>query len=157
MNEWFGDVWRSPFPTICIPTNMMVKRSGEAVMGAGLALEANIASDYKAAKILGRYLSEGDGDGVFVLGSFTTVGGEKTLVSFPTKNDWRHKSCTKLIRRSAQTLATLIRCKAIPTPVALPRPGCGLGGLTWDDEMRRLLKESLGLAALEKVFIVAKA
>lgn len=59
------------------------------------------------------------------------------LVAFPTKTDWRFRSDKSLIASSAQKLR-IIADILDWREVLMTRPGCGMGGLEWD-EVRHLL------------------
>ena len=114
---------------ICITTNGIVKKNGEAVMGAGIAKGAVNTYD-GIAKDLGNNLSK-YGNHVFYLGSYETdYYGTHNVFSFPTKHHWRDASDINLIKRSAQELADLCDNMNITT-CYLPRPGCSNGHLNW--------------------------
>ena len=54
----------------------------------------------------------------------------RQLVIFPVKHNWREKAQFDLIHTS--THALLFYALAYPDAIwALPRPGCGNGGLDW--------------------------
>lgn len=54
------------------------------------------------------------------------------LVSFPVKHHWREKADLLLIQRSVGELVRLVDSAGYRM-VALPRPGCGNGGLEWEE------------------------
>ena len=143
MIERSGDLF-TPGPetfAICIPTNGEVTK-GSAVMGAGLALAAKRCVP-GIERLLGRKLIE-EGNHVFFL---TSAGLPFNLVSFPTKDRWREPSSLALIERSARELRILVEAKLPPASslsVALPRVGCGLGGLRWSVVAPILLRELPG-------------
>ena len=144
------------FDAICIPTNGIVLDSGAAVMGKGLALQAKErwpGIDF----ILGRSIQQvgnivqvltGDygGDprdrerhpGVPMLwderfGGSPDADGTVVpwhIVAFPTKHHWRDPASLPLIQRSAERLV-VVADRQKWRRVALPRPGCGAGGLAW--------------------------
>ena len=129
MIEIIGDIWNylDSANAICIPTNGIVKKSdGKAVMGAGLALQAlKICpiADEALGLSLQRY-----GQRVGIIGHYNSC----YLVAFPTKVHWKDPSILSLIETSAQRLvvfSNVMSWKAI----VLPRVGCGLGQLQWDD------------------------
>ena len=56
----------------------------------------------------------------------------------PTKLHWSKPSRLEYITSGVSALADLLVAKRI-TSVAIPRLGCGLGGLDWDDVHQALL------------------
>lgn len=136
MIEKSGDIWRSGADVICIPTNGTVGRRGQLIMGAGLAKQA--ADRYrKLPNLAGNWVSQrGNVVGVF------HFDRAPIIVTFPTKWDWRDKSDINLIRASAKQLANLADASWFQLSIALPRVGCGLGGLAWE-QVRPVLSEHL--------------
>lgn len=128
------DIWdlHSEGKTIIIPTNGCQRTNGLAVMGKGLALAAATRFPELPA-LLGMDLKSG-GNHVYY---FPTL----RVVTFPTKEDWHHKSNTRLIRRSAAELKALMLFRGLE--VALPLVGCGAGGLAWR-EVEPVLDHMLG-------------
>jgi O-acetyl-ADP-ribose deacetylase (regulator of RNase III) len=126
------------FDAICVTTNGQIRDDGQAVMGKGIALA--VRERWPAvAKRLGGELSR-RGNVVSLLGA---VGGDgnyytdlrnfdETLIfSFPTKKKWKDKSDLKLIEQSTKQLVLMAHQYEL-SAVALPRPGCQNGGLTWE-------------------------
>lgn len=114
------------------PVNLM------GVMGKGLALQFKkefpknfvdyqIACAYKKIRI--------------GIPSIFIEDGYK-IVNFPTKNDWREPSHITYIIQGLKHLRFLIDLFK-PKSVALPRLGCGLGGLDWVD-VREAIEAQLG-------------
>lgn len=131
MKEFKGNLF--DYPNKCITTNGMVDCRGLAIMGKGIALEARLRHP-DLPKILGDLLKE-KGNHVY----FLKVG----YISFPTKNDWKNHSSLKLIEQSCKELIKLVNDPWYQiTEVALPRPGCGNGGLLWED-VKPILEEYL--------------
>ncbi len=64
------------------------------------------------------------------------------IINFPTKRHWRGKSRLEDIEAGLRSLVEEIRARGIRS-IALPRLGCGLGGLDWA-EVRRRIEEALG-------------
>lgn len=118
---------------ICILTNGNVKKDSVLVMGGGIAAEAS-AKFPNLSKELGVLIKE-TGNRVYNLFTYN-------LISFPTKQNWWEKSDMALIEKSARELQSLLKVMekgSNPPKVALPRPGCGLGGLKWKDVCQKLI------------------
>lgn len=110
---------------ICVTTNGIIKANGHAVMGRGIALQAN--NLYHVSGTLADHL-KAHGNVPANLGVFDGV----YILSFPTKNDWRDDSDINLIRNSAHLLVELAD-KLHLKHVYLPKPGCANGRLNWND------------------------
>lgn len=125
-----------------ITTNGFVKANGECVMGRGCAREARDRWPW-LAKMLGAIIRE-DGNHVY---RFPMDWG--SLVTFPAKPErgpngepgWQARAEPALIERSAAELVRIVDGFDLPWCV-LPRPGCGNGGLAWED-VRPLLEPLL--------------
>lgn len=113
---------------VCVTTNGIVKPNGHAVMGAGIALESNKL--FHLSKKLGGYLNK-YGNRVFNMGRFSNGSQCLTVITFPTKYDWRDNSDIELIHQSAIQLVELCNKFGI-TKCYLPPPGCGCGKLDWN-------------------------
>lgn len=94
-----GDIWNfHKLGPVCVATNGIVKVNGEAVMGAGVALEA--AKRFPSLpRELGNVLDKGNHVWYFSL---------YNLFTFPTKNHWKDNSSLELIEQSAIELLTLV-------------------------------------------------
>lgn len=100
------------------------------VMGKGIALQfaerfkTNLKLYKEACKsgelVVGRMLAVTDAD----------MQGERLIINFPTKKDWKHPSSYAYIEEGLKALVTLIKERHI-TSIALPPLGCGNGGLQW--------------------------
>ena len=117
-----GNIWDSKALAICVTTNGNVRSDGRAVMGRGIALQA--AQRYPQlpfdlAERLNRF-----GNKVHSFYAYPSI------ITFPTKNDWRNPSDLGLIALSATQLVELR--KDHDGRVALPFPGCANGGLDID-------------------------
>ena len=118
-----GDIFElsTPNDIICITTNGMRNKHGEAIMGKGIAL--SFKNKYpNLPKILGEKLI--NGNQVYDLGVFDG----KRIFSFPTKYDWRNKSSLELIEESCKQLLKLT--ETCTNKIYIPMPGCANGGLT---------------------------
>ena len=130
MVELAGDLWSyvsdmDDSEALAIPTNGVVNRNKEAVMGAGVALQANTRfPDLKLA--LGALLSK-YGNHVHLIRD-----GYPMIFSFPTKSHYEHNADPVLIIKSAQELKNQAEVHQLKH-IYMPRPGCGLGKLTWEE------------------------
>ena len=129
MLETVGDIWKySASGIIVITTNGSLTRDGRAIFGRGVARQAALRVPGLAEK-LGRLLAE-RGNHVLDLGC--------GIVSFPVEETpWSHPD-PRLIARSALELR-LLADRSGWQLIVVPRPGCGGGGLLWQD-VRPLLE-----------------
>lgn len=122
------NIWKSTADVICVTTNGIVKRNGELVMGAGMAREAvkrhnNIAECYgDHVKEYGNTPCEFHADG-------------KIIMSLPTKDNWIEAADIDLIVESIERISRLVPQNMT---IAIPRVGCGCGGLEWQDVKKRI-------------------
>lgn len=135
-----GNIWNMPTDNnsaICVTTNGIVKRDGSAVMGAGIAKQARDL--YHVDRILGDKL-RANGNHVYDLGVHQSTSRHSfTMLSFPTKHDWRDMSDPILIQQSARELITLANQRQF-THIYLTKPGCALGGLDWESQVKPMLE-----------------
>jgi O-acetyl-ADP-ribose deacetylase (regulator of RNase III) len=132
MIEAKGDLWKYPAEYRAVTTNGVVGYGDELVMGAGVALQAKKRFPTLPGK-LGKWVKQ-YGNRAFVCPNYR-------IISFPTKHHWRNTSCSVLIAKSAREVAEIADKHNIQS-VAMPRPGCGNGGLRWED-VRPLLADVL--------------
>ena len=64
------------------------------------------------------------------------------IINFPTKYHWRDKSLMKDIDSGLVALREEVESREIRS-IAIPKIGCGLGGLKWR-EVRQRIEEELG-------------
>ena len=135
MIEQQADLWEHGADWTVIATNLTVNREGEAVMGRGCALEA-AQRHPRLAKAYGTYIlgrtPPHDAD-LFTYGS---------LICLPTKRNWRQPSDLALIEAGVEQLLRFQSRQADGTTFALPRLGCGFGGLRWET-VRPILAQRL--------------
>lgn len=161
MHEIVGDLFASEkADAICITTNGFVNSQGSNTMGAGCALQAKqrwpgiqmvlggwIRQEGNAVHLLTRKgPSPKDPTCLIHLPGFSTWPAHSVpyhIVSFPTKHHWSENSDPKLIEKSARELVELADAMNWHTGIVLPRPGCGLGKLSWEGEVRPLLASIL--------------
>lgn len=146
MKEAFGNIWDMKNDAICITTNGYVKKNGDAVMGRGIAKEA-VDAYPQLPSWLGNHLRR-NGNHV-TIGSFdypcttweTSLDTcEQVFFIFPVKPEfgpngemgWKARADIELIERSAKELVELVDEFSYMKTVLVPRPGCGNGGLKWE-------------------------
>lgn len=142
MIEAYGNIWDhiEDYDAIVITTNGYVKKNGELVMGRGIALDAK--NRYPGlAKWAGTLVQHWGAEGIFV---FEDPNWEYKgyIINFPVKPaygpngepGWRVKADIDMIERSAKELTDTINksWKNTITKIIMPRPGCGNGGLRWE-------------------------
>lgn len=116
---------RHYYDAICCTTNGIVKNNGELVMGGGVA-KVFALNWPKLPRIAGQKVK------VYGNQPFLIKIKGTSIVTFPTKENWREPSSLDLIRSSAIKLEKLTT-KFRWVNVALPAPGVGLGKLKWKD------------------------
>ena len=128
-----GDIWDyiGRVHAICITTNGVVKQNGQLVMGAGVALQAK--QRFPRIDLWAGQHVRNFGNIPGVLSS--TEG--TSIVSFPTKHNYRDNSDIQLILNSAVKLRELAD-QHNWRYVVMPPPGCGLGGLKLSDVKPKL-------------------
>lgn len=126
MLEATGDMWDTIrfdlFQVRAITTNSSITPKGENVMGAGTALQA--AQRYPALRAVHGALLRGCGNHCFYLPSWN-------LMTFPVKDAVEEDAQPWIIVRSCVEATALVNEHDLQG-VLLPRPGCGVGGLTWE-------------------------
>lgn len=112
------------------------------VMGKGIALQ--FAERFKTNLLL---YKEACKSGSLQVGQLLVVTdadihGERLIINFPTKKDWKHRSSYAYIEAGLVELAKLIRERGIKS-IALPPLGCGNGGLQWA-KVKPMVESHLG-------------
>lgn len=136
MNTIIGDLWdyHAQGKIVVVTTNGTLTKKNLAVMGKGIALET--AKRFpRLPKLLGeRILAEGNRVHLFAA---------YRIITFPVKVDWRDPAKLTLIERSARELHDLLDTIPQEKPVYMPKPGCGVGGLSWKD-VEPIIEKTLG-------------
>lgn len=126
---------------VCITTNGVIRKDGRAVMGRGIARIADIKFNLAPALADGlrKY-----GNHAFYMGALrdAQTGRVMSVITFPTKHDWKNKSDLDLIQQSARELIGLCNQYGIQR-CYLPCPGCANGGLDWETQVRPLIEPIL--------------
>lgn len=128
----YGDIFElfNEGDTLLTTTNGIVKRDGSLVMGAGSAKEFSDKVP-NMAKALGSLVKE-KGNVPHIV-TATLINNKECLVgSFPTKHSYKDKSDLNLIVSSAKYIVELANKSSLRC-VRMTAPGCGLGGLNWED------------------------
>ena len=118
------------------------------VMGKGIALQfketfpSNFNAYLKACK-----------NGEVVTGKMfvheeITLDGKKTIINFPTKEQWFRKSQYKYIEEGLQDLVKVIVGRHIKS-IAIPPLGAGTGGLSWDKVKKLMMRYLSGLTDVD--------
>ena len=125
LKEVKGNIWDHHFngAWVCVTTNGICKKNGDAVMGAGIAKDAAERFPDLPAK-LGKYLKQ--------YGNRLFVFKEYRIITFPTKHNWKDQSDIALIEKSCRELMA-VADKFGMIDISMPRPGCSNGGLKWSD------------------------
>lgn len=117
-----GNIFNSSCEFLVNPVNCV------GVMGKGLALE------FKNKYPLNFEIYKKACDNAsFNIGNLLIVPVDnKFIVNFPTKKHWRNKSDLEFIKIGLEELKVAIKEFNIKS-IALPKLGCGLGGLDWNE------------------------
>lgn len=130
MQEVYGELFSTEFEDKwrCVLTNGEIKINGENIMGGGIARQVSEAYPWFPAEL---------GEKLKLFGNQVFIFPDIKWFSFPTKDKVRFRSDIMLIRNSCEQLCNLLDTFDI-NEVYLPRPGCGLGGLTWEQVKPRI-------------------
>jgi hypothetical protein len=124
MKEIVGDMWQehAEGAVVAITTNGAVNKVGRAIMLRGCARQARVLYP-ELLQTLGELLRR-HGNHVFDLGH--------QIVSFPVEVDPYQVPEMRMIDQSCRELVELTDYKGWQK-VVVPRPGCGGGGLEWQE------------------------
>ncbi len=113
------------------------------VMGKGIALQFKKAypNNYKAYEKASKNEEVKVGK-MFVMLDSNTTTGERIIINFPTKTNWRKPSEYKYIEDGLENLIQVINDKQIKS-IAIPPLGAGNGGLNWE-KVKKLIEQKLG-------------
>lgn len=138
MIEVEGNLWEYPAEVRAITTNGTVKKDGTAVMGGGSALEAKKRFPGIDTTLGGLITAHGNR-------CFRIVAGEPpvTLLTFPTKHAVNNVRADLQLICDSCMQAFAMANKFGWDDILIPRPGCGLGGLDYETEVREILSNLL--------------
>lgn len=129
MLEAIGDIWQyADSWVIVITTNGSLTRDGRAIFGRGVARQAALRFP-ALAENAGKLVAE-RGNHVCDLGN--------GIVTFPVEETPWSLPDLRIIARSARELRDLADFSAWQQ-IVVPRPGCGGGGLAWENVRPLLL------------------
>ena len=117
---------------MCVTTNGIVKPDGHAVMGAGIAKQAN--ERFQLSARLGQYLKQ-YGNRAFNLGRYVNGSNYYTIFTLPTKHHFKEDSDITLICKSCEQLVEMCTKFGIFKCYLTP-PGCGCGHLSYENLVR---------------------
>jgi len=141
MRENNTDIWSYlGQAVIVITTNGSLTRDGQALPGRGTARQASEKFPEMRVRLGEKLAQHGNHVHEIMPG----------LVSFPVEETPWSQPDKRLIRQSAEELRALVDQHGWPV-VIVPRPGCGGGGLCWD-EIKPLL-----IDLFDERFIVVSA
>ena len=137
-----GDLLRSSASALVNTVNC------EGIMGKGIAYQfkqkyPETFQDYKKACQMGE-LRPGK--------LHTFYEGNKLIINFPTKEQWRNPSRMEYIESGLDELARLI-CSLDIESIAIPPLGCGNGGLAWP-EVRKVIEQKLSNVPQDREIIL---
>lgn len=112
------------------------------VMGKGIALQFKKAypNNFKVYEKASQNAEITVGK-MFITKDSNVSLGEKIIINFPTKTDWRKPSEYKYIEDGLDDLIKIIKINHI-TSIAIPSLGAGNGGLRWE-KVKRIIEEKL--------------
>lgn len=117
-----GDILTSHAQALVNPVNC------RGVAGAGLARQFKVAFPKNH-----RDYAQTCKQGLLMSGVIHTSPNQTNpiIFNFPTKRHWLDHSRLKDIEKGLDSLATILRSELPVSSIAIPRLGCGLGGLDW--------------------------
>jgi O-acetyl-ADP-ribose deacetylase (regulator of RNase III) len=112
------------------------------VMGKGIALQFKKAypANFKAYSDACKNGQINVGK-LFITNDRNLNSGEKIIVNFPTKKDWRKPSEYSYIEEGLNDLVNLIKTNQIKS-IAIPPLGAGNGGLEWE-RVKKIIEQKL--------------
>ncbi|HEX7845109.1 MAG TPA: macro domain-containing protein [Chitinophagaceae bacterium] len=131
-----GNILDSPAQALVNTVNTI------GVMGKGIALQFKKAynNNYRAYEKAANNNEIKIGK-MFVTQDSNTTSGDRIIINFPTKTDWRKPSEYKYIEDGLDDLIKIIKEKKIHS-IAIPPLGAGNGGLKWE-RVKKIIEEKL--------------
>ena len=135
-----GDIFESPARVLVNPVNCV------GVMGKGLALEfkKRYPAEFDVYKDLCQNEEIEPGDCIILTDEETATTDQKLILAAATKGHWKNKTELEYVEQILDN----IQIVGILTPgrlrsIAIPKLGCGCGGLDWETQVRPLVVEYL--------------
>jgi O-acetyl-ADP-ribose deacetylase (regulator of RNase III)/uncharacterized protein YwgA len=141
-----GNILDSPSPVLVNTVNTA------GIMGKGIALQFK-----KAYPNNFRAYAQACKDGNIAVGKLfiskdnNLVTGEKLIINFPTKTDWRKPSEYSYIEAGLKDLIRVINKNGIKE-IAIPPLGSGNGGLDWE-RVKKIIEKELSSLANVRVYV----
>lgn len=132
INYVSGDIFSSSAEVLVNPVNTV------GVMGKGLAKQFKLKYPDTFKKYRQFCLDKKFDTGQLWL---STEGNHKILL-FPTKKHWRSPSKIEYIEQGLQKFTNIYSIKNIKS-IAFPKLGCGLGDLSWKNQVKPLMEKYL--------------
>ncbi len=131
-----GNILESPAQALVNTVNTV------GIMGKGIALQFREAfpNNYKAYREACKNNEVRIGK-LFVYTDNNILAGEKIIINFPTKTDWRKSSEYEYIEKGLEHLVEIIAEYNIKS-IAIPPLGAGNGGLEWE-KVKKMIIEKL--------------
>lgn len=143
--DLFETVYEDGVDAICITTNGMWLEDGRAAMGggcAGVCAKRWPETAFRLGKCLKNFMTNVpfvigalDDEGEYLEPSLKIIKEKKfkcLIFSFPTIDHLMDGAKIKLVENSAKELKKLVDRFELKG-IVVPRPGVGIGGLTWGD------------------------
>jgi hypothetical protein len=162
--DLFETIYEEGVDAICITTNGQYTLDGRAAMGggcAGVCAKRWPETAFRLGKCLKNFLSNQpfvigalDKDGQYIEPNLKMIKERKykcLIFSFPTIDLLMDGAKLGLIKNSAKELKVLVDRFELKN-VMVPRPGVGIGGLTWGDvkaEIEPILDDRFTIVSFE--------
>lgn len=162
--DLFETIYDDDVDAICITTNGQYTTDGRAAMGggcAGVCAKLWPETSYRLGKCLKNFMTNEvfvigalNEDGIYLEPNLKMIKDHKykcLIFSFPTIDLLMDGAKLSLIKKSAQSLKVLVDRFELKS-VILPRPGVGIGGLTWGDvkaEIEPILDDRFTIVSFE--------
>lgn len=152
--DLFDFIYENGVDAICITTNGQFTRDGQAAMGggcAGICARRWPETSFRLGKCLKNFMTNVpfvigalDDKAKYIEPNLKIIKEKKfkcLIFSFPTINNLMDGANIELIRNSAEELKVLVDRFELRN-VVIPRPGVGIGGLSWQD-VKPIIEEFL--------------